>query len=60
MKLDSVLVVTTPPMAPLYHTSVKTGHSLCGNRSVADVWESVILLKDMRCLVELYLHAKIF
>lgn len=25
MKLDSVLVVTTPPTAPLYHTSVKTG-----------------------------------
>ena len=60
MKLDYGLVVTTPPIAPLYHTSVKTGSQMCGNRRLQDVLESEILFKDMRCLVELYLHVRIF
>ena len=59
MKLDYGLVVATPPIAPLYHTSVKAG-SQCGNTRVQDVLESEIFLKDMRSLVELYLRIRIY
>lgn len=59
MKLGYGLVVTTPPVAPLHHTNVKTG-SQCRNRRVQDILESEIFLKDTRCLVELYLRVRKF
>lgn len=60
MKLDYGLVVTTPPNStPLPH-KCQSRITVWKHRVQDDVLESEIFLKDMRSLVELYLHIRIY
>lgn len=58
MKLDYGLVVTAPPIAPLYLSVRTRSHSV--DTEVQKVLKSGIFFKDMMYLRELYLHVRVF